>query len=47
MGEEVIPALRDVHPPADLPEVLMREPMITNEELQARRFSRAPSDMPT
>src|SRR5919106_982370 len=42
MGEEVIPALRDVHPPADLPEALMQEPVITNEELQARRFSRAP-----
>jgi alkanesulfonate monooxygenase SsuD/methylene tetrahydromethanopterin reductase-like flavin-dependent oxidoreductase (luciferase family) len=47
MGEEVIPALRDVHPPANLSEALMHEPVITNEELQARRFSRAPGDMPT
>jgi len=47
MGEEVIPALRHVQPPADLPEALLQEPVISNEELQARRFSRAPSDMPT
>ena len=47
MGEEVIPALRDVHPPADLAEELLSEPIIGNEELQAGRFSRAPRDMPT
>lgn len=47
MGEEVIPALRDVHPPADLYEELLREPMVSNEELQASRFSRAPNDMAT
>jgi alkanesulfonate monooxygenase SsuD/methylene tetrahydromethanopterin reductase-like flavin-dependent oxidoreductase (luciferase family) len=47
MGEEVIPALREVQPPKDLPETLLQEPVISNEELQARRFSRAPSDMPT
>ncbi|MBI3325293.1 MAG: hypothetical protein HYZ81_01120 [Nitrospinae bacterium] len=47
MGEEVIPALRDVHPPADLPTQLLHEPVISNEELQARRFGRAPSDMAT
>jgi alkanesulfonate monooxygenase SsuD/methylene tetrahydromethanopterin reductase-like flavin-dependent oxidoreductase (luciferase family) len=47
MGEEVIPALRDVHPPADLPQQLLREPVISNTELQASRFSRAPRDMAT
>ena len=47
MGEEVIPALREVHPPPDLPEQLLHEPIVSNEELQARRFSRAPSDMAT
>ena len=47
MGEEVIPALRDVQPPADLPEQLRREPLISNEELQASRFSRSPRDMAT
>jgi alkanesulfonate monooxygenase SsuD/methylene tetrahydromethanopterin reductase-like flavin-dependent oxidoreductase (luciferase family) len=47
MGEEVIPALRDVHPPADLAKDLLREPMMSNEELQASRFSRAPGDMAT
>lgn len=47
MGEEVIPALRDVQPPADLPATLLEEPVISNEELQARRFHRAPSDMAT
>ena len=30
MGEEVIPALRDVHPPADLPEELANEPTTTS-----------------
>lgn len=47
MGEEVIPALRDARPPTDLPEQLLHEPPITNEELQASRFRRAPSDMAT
>ncbi|MEE9147247.1 MAG: LLM class flavin-dependent oxidoreductase [Candidatus Tectomicrobia bacterium] len=47
MGEEVIPALRQVQPPADLPDAVMQEPEITTEELQASRLSRAPSDMPT
>jgi alkanesulfonate monooxygenase SsuD/methylene tetrahydromethanopterin reductase-like flavin-dependent oxidoreductase (luciferase family) len=47
MGEEVIPALRHVQPPADLPEQLLREPRISNAELQASRFSRAPRDMAT
>jgi hypothetical protein len=47
MGEEVIPALREVQPPAELPDALLQEPVINNEELQARRFKRAPSDMAT
>jgi alkanesulfonate monooxygenase SsuD/methylene tetrahydromethanopterin reductase-like flavin-dependent oxidoreductase (luciferase family) len=47
MGEAVIPALREVQPPADLPEALLKEPVISNEELQARRLSRAPGDMAT
>ena len=29
MGEEVIPALRDVHPPADLPDEIRRETAMT------------------
>ncbi|HSF33290.1 MAG TPA: LLM class flavin-dependent oxidoreductase [Candidatus Tectomicrobia bacterium] len=47
MGEEVIPALREVQPPADLADALLQEPVISNEELQARRFKRAPNDMAT
>jgi hypothetical protein len=47
MGEEVIPALRELQPPADLPEQLLHEPVISNAELQARRLSRAPGDMAT
>jgi alkanesulfonate monooxygenase SsuD/methylene tetrahydromethanopterin reductase-like flavin-dependent oxidoreductase (luciferase family) len=47
MGEDVIPALRDLQPPADLPTQLLREPAISNEELQARRLGRSPSDMAT
>ena len=47
MGEEVIPALRDVQPPAELPAELLDEPVITNKELQASRLGRAPRDMAT
>jgi alkanesulfonate monooxygenase SsuD/methylene tetrahydromethanopterin reductase-like flavin-dependent oxidoreductase (luciferase family) len=47
MGEEVIPALKDVHPPKELAGQLLNEPIITNEELQAGRFARAPRDMAT
>ena len=47
MGEEVIPRLRDVTPPASLYEELAREPEVTTEELQAARFARAPRDMAT
>lgn len=38
MGEEVIPALRDLHPPDSLPGELLSEPSVTNEELQASPF---------
>jgi hypothetical protein len=47
MGEEVIPALRDVHPPVELAAQLLDEPVITNEELQTSRLGRAPRDMAT
>jgi alkanesulfonate monooxygenase SsuD/methylene tetrahydromethanopterin reductase-like flavin-dependent oxidoreductase (luciferase family) len=47
MGEEVIPALRDCIPPPELAAQLLDEPVISNEELQARRFHRAPNDMAT
>ena len=33
MGEEVIPALRDVQPPVDLPETLLKESVLTSEVL--------------
>jgi hypothetical protein len=46
MGAEVIPALREVHPPPALPAQLLHELLISNEDLQARRFSRAPGDRP-
>jgi alkanesulfonate monooxygenase SsuD/methylene tetrahydromethanopterin reductase-like flavin-dependent oxidoreductase (luciferase family) len=47
MGEEVIPALRLVQPPAELPGQLLHEPVVSNEELQASRHGRAPRDMAT
>jgi alkanesulfonate monooxygenase SsuD/methylene tetrahydromethanopterin reductase-like flavin-dependent oxidoreductase (luciferase family) len=47
MGETVIPALRDVQPPAALPNQLLAEPVMSNAELQASRHQRAPRDMPT
>jgi hypothetical protein len=47
MGEEVIPALRDVQPPDELPAQLRDESVITNDELQASRLGRAPRDMAT
>ena len=47
MGEEVIPALRDVHPPVGLAQELLNEPITTNEDLQAARLGRAPRDVPT
>ena len=47
MGEEVIPALRDLNPPDSLAGELLREPSATNAELQASRFARSPRDMAT
>ena len=47
MGEEVIPALRDVHPPAGLADKLAKAPPVTTEQLQAARAGQAPSDIPT
>ena len=47
MGEEVIPALRDVHPPEGLAEELAEAPPATTEELRAARFGPAPSDVTT
>ena len=47
MGEEVIPALRDVHPPAGLADELAKAPPVTTEQLQAARSGLAPSDVPT
>lgn len=47
MGEEVIPALRDVPPPPDLYAELAQEPQVTTAELQSARFARSPRDMAT
>lgn len=47
MGEEVIPALRDLEPPASLAQRLLNEPVATNEDLQAARLGRAPRDVAT
>ncbi len=47
MGEEVIPALRDVGPSPSLANELLAEPIITNEELQTARLARSPRDMAT
>lgn len=37
MGEEVIPALRDVHPPSHLAQDLLAQPIATNKELEVAR----------
>ena len=47
MGEQVIPALRDTHPPAELPDRMLAERPVTNEELQSARLGRSPRDMAT
>jgi len=47
MGEQVIPALKDVHPPAGLADELAKTPRVTTEDLQAARSGPAPSDVPT
>ena len=45
MGEEVIPALKDVDPPAGLADELAETPPATSEQLQAARFGATPSDV--
>jgi alkanesulfonate monooxygenase SsuD/methylene tetrahydromethanopterin reductase-like flavin-dependent oxidoreductase (luciferase family) len=46
MGEEVIPALKDVHPPEGLYEELAGAPAVTTEEIAAMRSrGPAPSDI--
>ena len=45
MGEEVIPALKDVHPPPELYQRLAQVSPMTTEELQKARFGPAPSDI--
>ena len=47
MGEQVIPALKDVTPPPGLARDMLNESVMSNEEIQAGRYSRAPRDMPT
>ena len=47
MGEVVIPALRDVHPPSSLPQELAKVPPPTTDQLQAARSGPAPSDVVT
>lgn len=47
MGEKVIPALKDVHPPADLADRLAKTPKVTQEDLLTARSGPAPSDVPT
>ena len=47
MGEEVIPALKDVHPPTGLEDELAKTSKITQEDLQSARSGPAPSDVPT
>ena len=47
MGEKVIPALKDIHPPADLADRLAKTSRVSQEDLQAARSGPAPSDVPT
>ena len=47
MGEQVIPALKDVHPPTGLEDELAKTSKITQEDLQSARSGPAPSDVPT
>ncbi len=47
MGEEVIPALKDVHPPAGMAEELASLPPVSTAQLQAARLGPAPSDVTT
>ena len=41
MGEQVIPALRDLEPPASLYDELLLQPPVTTEDLQRARFAPA------
>ena len=46
MGEEVIPAMKDVEPPMELYDELVNAPAVTSAELQAARFrGPSPSDV--
>jgi hypothetical protein len=46
MGEEVIPAMKDVEPPMELYDELANAPSVTTAELQAARFrGPSPSDV--
>ena len=46
MGEEIIPALKDVHPPEGLYDELADSPEVTSKQLQdMRNHGSAPSDV--
>ena len=47
MGEEVIPALKDLEPPDGLTEELAVAPRVSSAQLQATRHNQAPSDVTT
>jgi alkanesulfonate monooxygenase SsuD/methylene tetrahydromethanopterin reductase-like flavin-dependent oxidoreductase (luciferase family) len=47
MGEEVIPALREVHPPPGMAQELAALPPVSTDQLQAARLGPAPSDVTT
>ena len=47
MGEEVIPALKDAHPPAGMAHELAARPPVSTDQLQAARLGPAPSDVTT
>ena len=45
MGEEVIPALKDVHPPPGLADEMAATLPATTDQLLAARFGATPSDV--
>jgi hypothetical protein len=46
MGEEVIPAMKEVEPPMEMYDELVNAPEVTTAELQAARFrGPSPSDV--
>ena len=47
MGEEVIPALKDLEPPDGLAEELAAAPRVSSSQLQAARHNQSPSDVTT